>query len=163
MSSKLLDFAGFLAAALIGGAVVAWMGHSSSTKIDETAKHRAAAAAIAPSLATTEVGRMPSSARVKLGGAVEPRETIRLSAQAPGRVVFVAAKEGERLGAGQIVVALDDDALAPEYRAAWAGLAGDMAATENARTQLFHSLHGQRTAPMGGPEMDAYERMFTPF
>ena len=162
MSSKFLDFAGFLAAALIGGGIVAWMGHSSSPKMSETAKY-ASRADLAQSVATTEVGRMPSAARVKLGGAVEPRETIRLTAQAPGRVAFVAAKEGDRLGAGQVVVALDDDALAPEYRAAWAGLAGDMAATENARTQLYHSIYGQRQAPMGGPAMDAYERMFTPF
>ncbi|MCE1237023.1 MAG: efflux RND transporter periplasmic adaptor subunit [Hyphomicrobiales bacterium] len=163
MLSKLLNFVGFLAAALIGGALVAWIGRAPVPPAAEGGRRGDVAALAPPAVPTTEVGRMPAAARVKLGGVVEPHETVRLTAQAPGRVVFVAAKEGDRLASGQVVVALDDDALAPEYRAAWAGLAGDMAATENARTQLYHTLYGQRTAPMGGPAMDAYERMFTPF
>ena len=61
-------------------------------------------------------------------------------------------------------MALDDDALQAQYRAAWADLAGDTAASMNAQTQLYHRLYGQpTTSPMGGPAYDAYERGFTPF
>jgi RND family efflux transporter MFP subunit len=165
MSSKLLNFVGFLVAAIIGGAIVAWLGNHAAPRPAGDGGHARDPAlyAAGPAVPLVEVSRMPAAARLKLGGTVEPRDTVRLTAQGPGRVAFVAAQEGERIGAGQIVVALDDDALAPEYRAAWAALAGDMAASQNAQTQLWHALHGQRTAPMGGPAMDAYERMFTPF
>lgn len=163
MSSKVLNFVGFLAAAVIGGVVVAWLGNHAAPRAPADGGRAHDTATAYPAVPVVEVGRMPAAARLKLGGTVEARDTVRLTAQAPGRVTFVAAQEGERIAAGQIVVALDDDALAAEYRAAWAALAGDMAASQNAQTQLWHTLYGQRTAPMGGPAMDAYERMFTPF
>lgn len=162
MLSKLVNFAGFLVAAVLGGVIVAWLGGHGGSR-DQGGSNRAMQIAVGPTVPVVEVGRMPSAARLKLGGYVEPRNTVRLSAQQPGRVTFVAGQEGERLAAGGLVVALDDDGLKPEYRAAWAGLAGDMAASQNAQTQLYHAIYGQRTSPMGGPAMDAYEKMFTPF
>lgn len=162
MLSNLLKLVGFVLAAVIGGAVVAFFGGHGSD--DRAASLRGGRAMpLGPAVSTVEVGRMAAAARLKLGGYVEPRTTIKLSAQGPGRVTFVAGQEGERMRAGQVVVGLDDDALKPEYRSAWAALAGDMAAQENAQTQLYHSIYGQRTSPMGGPAQDAYERMFTPF
>ncbi|MDK9697553.1 MAG: efflux RND transporter periplasmic adaptor subunit [Siculibacillus sp.] len=163
MLSSLMKLAGFLAAAVIGGLVVAMFGGHGGSK-DTAATARGSASHLAgPNGSFVEVGRMPATARLKLGGYVEPRVTVKLTAQAPGRVTFVAGQEGDRVGAGQVVVGLDDDALAPEYRSAWAALAGDMAAQQNAQTQLYHSIHGQPTSPMGGPAQDAYERMMTPF
>ncbi len=163
MLSTLLKLTGFLVAAVIGGLVVSWLGGNGGTA-DRAATARASRGQPAgPTVSIIEVGRMPAAARLKLGGYVEPRTTVKLSAQGPGRVTYVAGQEGERLAAGQIVVGLDEDALKPEYRSAWAALAGDMAAQQNAQTQLYHSIYGQRTSPMGGPGQDAYERMFTPF
>lgn len=161
MLSKILNFVGLVVAAVIGGAIVAWFGgHSAKPERDG----RLGPSPIAvPQVPLVEVGRMPAAARVKLGGTVEARNAVRLTAQQPGRVAFVAGREGERMGAGQVVVGLDEDALKPEYRSAWAALAGDMAQQQNAQTQLYHSQYGQRTSPMGGPAYDAYERMFTPF
>ena len=109
-----------------------------------------------------EVGEMPAAERIRLGGTVEPYRMIRLNAQAPGRVTFVAGQEGERVAAGQIVVALDDAALQAQYSAAWADLSGQMAGIENAQTQLYHQLYGPSTAPMGGAPYAAYEKMTTP-
>lgn len=146
-------------AAAIGGLVVfAMVGRQPAP---EASRHAAPAG---PREALVEVTEMPASARLKVGGSVEPRTTVRLSAQAPGRVTFVAGQEGERVGAGQLVVALDSDAITPEYRAAWSALSGEMADIENAQTQLYHNLYGPKTAsPMGGPGYDAYERMAVPF
>ena len=107
---------------------------------------------------------MPAAARVELGGYVEARDVVRLTAQAPGRIVYTAGQEGDRVGAGQVVASLDDDALRPEYRAAWANLTSETVASENAQTQLYHRLYGQQTtSPMGGPAYDAYDRTITPF
>lgn len=164
MLSKLVNFAGFLAAAAIGGGIVAWVGNHGAPR-PTPGGHGAGAPAqpVVPAVPVVEVGRMPAAARLKLGGYVEPRNTVRLTAQAPGRVVFVAGQEGDRVSSGQLVVGLDADALGPEYRSAWAALAGDMAAQQNAQTQLYQGLYGPRNATMGGPGYDAYEKMFTPF
>ena len=164
MLSKLVNFAGFLAAAAIGGGIVAWVGNHGAPR-PAPGGHGAGVPAqpVVPTVPLVEVGRMPAAARLKLGGYVEPRNTARLTAQAPGRVVYVAGQEGDRVSAGQLVVGLDADALAPEYRSAWAALAGDMAAQQNAQTQLYQGINGPRNATMGGPGYDAYEKMFTPF
>lgn len=165
MLSKLANLAGFLGAAVIGGGIVAWVGnHGGSHPVPGgPGAGGQAPYAMVPTVPMVEVGRMPSAARLKLGGYVEPRTTVRLAAQAPGRVVYLAGQEGERVAAGQTVVGLDADGLGPEYRAAWAALAGDMAAQQNAQTQLYQQLYGPRSSPMGGPGYDAYEKMFTPF
>jgi RND family efflux transporter MFP subunit len=149
-------------AALIGGLVASWMGGRHAPP-PRAAPWSPFALSGVPSMLGADVTQMPSSARIELGGYVEPRHVVRLAAQQPGRVTFVAGQEGDRVGAGQLVVALDDAAMQPEYRAAWAQLSGDMAAYENAQTQLFHNLYGQRTSPMGGPGYEAYERMAVPF
>ncbi|WP_333823436.1 efflux RND transporter periplasmic adaptor subunit [Pinisolibacter sp.] len=163
MLSNLLKMAGFLIAAVIGGVIVSLLGNHGGSG-DRSDKGRGLPAYLAgPMGSIVEVGRMPAAARLKLGGYVEPRATTKLTAQGPGRVAFVAGQEGERVAAGQVVVGLDEDALKPEYRSAWAALAGDMAAQQNAQTQLYHSINGQPTSPMGGPGQDAYERMMTPF
>ena len=161
MLSNLLKFAGFVIAAIIGGVIVALLANHGAP-VDRPGRGLDPRA-YGPSVATVEVGRMPAAARLKLGGYVEARTVVKLAAQGPGRVTFVAGQEGDRLATGQVVVGLDDDALKPEYRSAWAALAGDMAANQNAQNQLYHSIYGQRTSPMGGPAQDAYERMVTPF
>lgn len=162
MSSAIRSFLSFFAAAIVGGLVVGWLGSGSSDGehgLGEQARPYAAAVREQ----TAEVTEMPAAARVRLGGYVEPRRSVRLTAQAPGRVAFVTGAEGERVQAGQIVVALDDEAMKPEYRSAWASLSSEMADTENAQTQLYHNLYGRPTSPMGGPGQDAYERMTVPF
>ena len=163
MLSNLLKLAGFLIAAVIGGLVVSLFGNHGGSN-DRSAAGRGYQPYLAgPTGSVVEVGRMPAAARLKLGGYVESRNTVKLTAQGPGRVTFVAGQEGDRVNAGQVVVGLDDDSLKPEYRSAWAALAGDMAAQQNAQTQLYHSIYGQPTSPMGGPGQDAYEKMMTPF
>ncbi len=162
MSTAVRSFASFFAAAVVGGLVVWWLGGSRSEP-EHSAGSYATPYAAAVREQTAEVTEMPAAARIRLGGYVEPRRSVRLSAQAPGRVSFVSGAEGERVQAGQIVVALDDDGMMPEYRSAWASLSSEMADTENAQTQLYHNLYGQPTSPMGGPGQDAYERMSVPF
>lgn len=152
----------FVAAAMIGGVVVWWLGsgHDAPTAQRLPAPLPFAATAREAVVAVTE---MPTAARLKIGGYVEPRSSVRLTAQAPGRVTFVAGQEGERMASGQLVVALDDEAMTAEYRAAWARMTGEMADAENAQTQLYHNLYGRPTSPMGGPGYEAYERATVPF
>ncbi|MGO9742905.1 MAG: efflux RND transporter periplasmic adaptor subunit [Roseiarcus sp.] len=161
MLSLLLRTLPILIAAVVGGLVAVWLsGRGSQSQPPPTEYGLATYAALVPSV---EAQPMPSAARYKLGGVVESRRAVHLTAQQPGRVTFLAGQEGTRLPAGSVVAALDDDALRPEYRSAWAKLSGDMAEQQNALTQLYQKLYGPRQPTMGGPAYDAYERTFTPF
>ena len=160
MLSSVFKAAGFFIAAVGGGLVVLWLGgHPQPAAV---APNFAAYGNFGPPAGTVEVTQMSTAARYKLGGFVEALNFVKLTAQAPGRVTYIAGQEGERVASGAAVVALDDDALRVEYRSAWASLASEMAASQNAQTQLYHQLYGVRQSPMGGPGQDAYERLLTP-
>ena len=174
MMSGLLRFGSLIAAALIGGLVVASFtggdagsdaSHAASSGNGHVSPSLAAgsAAFYGPMAGTAEVTQMPAAERIRLGGYVEASRTVKLSAQAPGRVTYVAGEEGDRVAAGQVVVALDDDALRPNYRAAWSDLSAQMTGIQDAQTQLYNNLYGPRTSPLGGPGYDAYEKMTVPF
>lgn len=161
MLSSIGRFLSLLIAAVVGGIIATWFLRPAAPPQPSAAAPQFYAS---PEALGVEVTEMPAAARVELGGYVEPRDVVRLTAQAPGRITYTAGQEGDRVGAGQVVAAVDDDALQPEYRAAWANLTSDTIASQNAQTQLYHRLYGQpTTSPMGGPAYDAYERSFTPF
>ncbi|EEW25320.1 efflux RND transporter periplasmic adaptor subunit [Rhodobacter ferrooxidans] len=161
MSSAVSRFGTFFLAALAGGIVVWWLGGGTPAPEAPVAVAQANAFFTMRDQVVA-VSQMPAAERVRLGGHVEPRHSVRLTAQAPGRVTYVAGQEGERLQAGQVAVALDDSGLQPEYRAAWATLSAEMARSQNAQTQLYHDLYGNRTSPLGGPLYDAYDRSSVP-
>lgn len=165
MMSAVSRVVSFVVAAAIGGLVVAWLTRDPAPEY-QSAGHSGFAdgpAVFAPPTALAEVTQMPAAERIRLGGYVEARRMVRLSAQAPGRVTYVAGEAGERVSAGQVVVALDDEALQPQYRAAWADLSAQMTGIEDAQTQLYKNLYGPRTPSMGGPGYDAYEQATVPF
>jgi RND family efflux transporter MFP subunit len=152
----------FVAAALIGGLVVLTLGGRPSAPPADDSVTQAARAPRLTMRGLVPVAQMPAAERIRLGGYVEALRSVQLTAQAPGRVVYVAGDEGERVQSGQVVVALDQDALEPQYRAAWADLGSQMSGQQNAQAQLYQNLYGQRTSPMGGPGYDAYERTTVP-
>lgn len=152
----------FVAAALIGGLVVLMLGGRSSAPPADNTGAPTPLSQHSMMRGLVPVSQMPAAERIRLGGYVEARRAVQLTAQAPGRVVYVAGDEGERVQGGQVVVALDQDALAPQYRAAWADLGAQMSGQQNAQAQLYQNLYGQRTSPLGGPGYDAYERTTVP-
>ncbi|MDD5404354.1 MAG: efflux RND transporter periplasmic adaptor subunit [Sulfuricella sp.] len=113
--------------------------------------------------ATSEVVQQSLVSRTKMGGYIEPRQIVRLSAQGVGRVVYIAGNEGMPVMAGQVVIGLDEDRLMADYRSAWAHLSGEMSGIQNAQVQLYNKLNGPATSPMGGPAYDAYDRSTVPF
>ncbi len=161
MLSAVFRVVSLVVAAVIGGLVVSWL--SNRHDDDKPAANGVQSPVMqAPQGMVAEVSRMPAAARIRLGGYVETRRSLRLAAQAPGRVAYVGGHEGDRVSAGNVVVALDTDSLEPQYRSAWAQLSAEMAATENAQTQLYHHLYGRPTSPLGGPGYAAYERATVP-
>lgn len=101
--------------------------------------------------------------RVVLGGTVVPARQVSIAAQMPGKVEFIAGTEGDSFKEGAVLVALDDDELTAQRRAAVAQMANADAAYRNAGVQFTRELvnpWSQNQMPgMGLPSM--FDSFFT--
>lgn len=153
-----------MVALLVVASLMGWLlGRGGNKEEKRATAFKAPAEQSAPVVGTTEVVQQSLVTRTKMGGYVEPRQTVHLKAQSGGRVVYIAGREGSAVGHGQVVIGLDEDRLMTEYRGAWANLSSEMSSIQNAQVQLYNKLHGPATSPMGGPAYDAYERSTVPF
>ena len=94
-----------------------------------------------------------SSSNTVLGGTVMPRKIVNLIAQMPGEVKYIAGQEGDKFGAGTILVGLDTDALMEKRRGAVAGLLSAQAGLSNAMVQFrreVESPNSQANTMLGG-------------
>jgi multidrug efflux pump subunit AcrA (membrane-fusion protein) len=91
---------------------------------------------------------------VSLGGTVVPFKDVTFSAQIPGRIKSIAGEEGDHFEEGTVLIAIDDDDLLAQRRAAWANLANAEAALRNAGVQYSREwispYGGQSNDMMGG-------------
>jgi len=87
------------------------------------------------SVATYTVRAHRISASATLGGTVIPYREVTLSAQIPGRVEQIAGEEGESFAEGDALVAIDDDDLLAQRRAALAQVANADSILRNAGVQ----------------------------
>ncbi len=150
-----------LLAAVLGGGL-AWM-LKPTPQAHNGAVRQPVPVAMAPQIGISDVSTQAVAARARLGGYVEPRYSVRLTAQGPGRIAYIGAREGEMVGPGQVVVGLDEDALWPDDRAAWAGIGSEMAAQQNAQVQLYNRIYGPQTVPMDGAAQESFDRSAIPF
>ncbi len=101
-----------------------------------------------------------------LGATVIPYVEVTLTAQLPGRVVFIAGEEGDWFKAGQILVSLDKDELLAQRAAALAELANAEAAWRAARAEFWRQYYAG-SEPMPGMESwqsaDIFLRPFLSF
>jgi len=114
-------------------------------------------------IVTVQAGKMGSS--VSIGGSVVAYKQVKLSAQIPGRIEFLAGTEGDSFKKGDILATIDDDALLAQRRAAQAQIANAQAAIANARVQYDREMYSPqsrslyRSGGMGMPSM--FDQMFT--
>ncbi len=104
-------------------------------------------------------------ATVTLGGTVVPYRDVTLSAQLPGRVVFLAGEEGDQFDGGTVLAQLDDRELDAQRQAAMAALRDADVAMRNAGVQYSRELIApNRVSPgqFGGMGMPSLmDQMFT--
>jgi multidrug efflux pump subunit AcrA (membrane-fusion protein) len=86
---------------------------------------------------------------------VVPFKEVTFSAQIPGRVETIAGEEGDRFEDGAQLIAIDDDDLLAQRRAAWADLANAEAALRNASVQYSREI----ISPYGGEQNDMFGGM----
>lgn len=111
-------------------------------------------------IGTVTAHTIPQS--IILGGTVLPRTEVTLSAQMPGRIAFVAGKEGTELEKDQLVIGLDDDDLLAKRRAAKADLTRAMSQLQNAHVQLTQQIYGGNGPAQGGMGMPSmFDKFFT--
>lgn len=100
-----------------------------------------------------------------VGGTVVPYKEVTLTAQIPGQVKLVAGREGDPARTGQVMVAINDDELQAQKRAAEAQLLSAEASLRNAHVQYSRELWSPRTGQptgMGLPSMmDQFMRPFS--
>lgn len=104
---------------------------------------------------TVEAGNV--GATTTLGGSVVPLKEVAFSAQLPGRVEFVAGREGDWFKEGTVLVAISEDDLQAKRQAALAALANARSAMSNARVQYTRQVYAgsefAHSAGMGIPTM----------
>ena len=101
--------------------------------------------------AVITVPSVPVGAAVSLGGTVVPFKDVTFSAQIPGRIKSISGEEGDHFKEGAELIAINDDDLLAQRRAAWANLANAEAAMRNAGVQY----NRQVISPYGGQQNDA--------
>ena len=106
-----------------------------------------------------------TGAHVVLGGTVTPYREVTLTAQASGRIEFIAGTEGDWFDEGQILIAIDDDDVLAQRRQAIADLYGRSSSLKNARAQYSREYWApqafeqqQQTAPSMGYFPSMFER-----
>ncbi len=112
------------------------------------------------------VAREAVPVSINIAGTVAAIKTAQLTAQVPGRVIFIAGQEGDRFGEGDELVRIDDSALRAKLDAAVAQRDAALAAIRNSHVQLQRELvnprseaAGQAPGGMGMPAM--MDQMFT--
>ncbi|QGU31559.1 efflux RND transporter periplasmic adaptor subunit [Thermochromatium tepidum] len=100
---------------------------------------------------------------VSLGGTVIPYKEVTLAAQLPGRVTFIAGREGDRFEQDKLLVAIGDEELVAKRHALLAQLAAADAQLRNAGVQYTRELYSpqSRSAPGGMGLPNLFDQMFT--
>ena len=96
-----------------------------------------------------EVSREAIPLTVSFAGTVTADKTLQLTAQMPGRIAEIAGQEGDRFGAGTVLVELDDSGLLARLEAAVASRDSAAADIRNARVQLDRELYSPRSNSAG--------------
>jgi multidrug efflux system membrane fusion protein len=101
-------------------------------------------------------------------GQVHAIERAELATRLSGRLVDVAAREGDRVTAGQLLARVDDDDLAAHVARARAGLAeaeaaADLAEREAERARDLHAVDAARRALAAAEAQRTYGDVVAPF
>ncbi len=122
-----------LGVVLVGGLIAANIARQGSAKTE--------------SVQLAKVRREDVASRVRAPGKIEPKTQVKVSADVPGKVVFLGVKEGDRVKAGQLLLQIDDaqyKAAHQQMRAAWASAQARLREAESARRVNDANFQRQR-------------------
>lgn len=111
------------------------------------------------------VGQRQAGVSTILGGTVVPFREVTLTAEMPGRVEYLAGREGDRFNQGELLLAVDDDELMAKREQAMAHLNNSYLALRNSQMQYGRewwapqSRNINRMPGMGLPSL--FDQFFT--
>ena len=111
------------------------------------------------------VGQRQAGVSTILGGTVVPFREVTLTAEMPGRVEYIAGREGDRFQQGELLLAVDDDELMAKREQAMANLNNSYLALRNSQMQYGRewwapeSRNVNRMPGMGLPSL--FDQFFT--
>ena len=91
----------------------------------------------------------PQGATMILGGTVVANREVTLTAQLPGRIEYLAGREGDWFEKNGLIIGLSDDVLDAERRRALAQLGSAESALRNSRVQYSRELWAPRSRDIG--------------
>lgn len=98
-----------------------------------------------------------------LGGTVIPYKEVALTAQVPGRVIFLAGEEGDWFKAREILVSLDRNEMLAQRAAAIAQLRNAEAAWRGSRAEIWRQYYGGNEPMQGMESMQGFDTFTRPF
>ena len=98
-----------------------------------------------------------------LGGTVLPFKEVTLTAQVPGRVVFLAGEEGDWFKSGEILVSLDKDELLAQRAQSLAQLRNAEAAWRASRAEVWRQYYAGNEPLPGMQGMQSFDIFSRPF
>lgn len=111
------------------------------------------------------VGATEENNTLSLGGVVIPYREVTLSAQTPGRIEYIAGREGNWFNSTSTLIAIDNDDLLARRRSAMAELQNAQSTLQNAQVQYSRELLAPRSKSvsqmpgMGMPSL--FDQFFT--
>jgi RND family efflux transporter MFP subunit len=105
-----------------------------------------------------ELATGSATATVSATGTIRARDDVPISAEASGQVKDVMVKVGDRVGAGQVLVKLDDELAALAARQAEAQLLLAEAERDDAEANFARAEHIWRSGDISDAEYEAVER-----
>ena len=91
------------------------------------------------------VGESASTAQTVLGSTVVPYKEVTISAQVPGKVIFIAGEVGSRFKKGDVLIKIDDSKLVAKRNTLWAQIQSAQAALKNSQMQYQRELVSPRS------------------
>lgn len=116
-------------------------------------------------LQVVTVGQRQAGVSTILGGTVVPFREVTLTAEVPGRVEYIAGREGDRFNQSEVLVAIDDDELVAKREQLLANLNNSYLALRNSQMQYGRewwapeSRNINRMPGMGLPSL--FDQFFT--
>ena len=114
---------------------------------------------------TAPVSVTTTGGEATVGGTVIPFKQVTLTAQSPGRVIFLVGSEGHQANAGDVLLQIGDESIQAQRRAALAQITQAEAALRNSQMQYSRELYAPRTNSMTGiPGMgipSTFDQFFT--
>ncbi len=100
---------------------------------------------------------------ISLGGSVVPYKEVTLAAQLPGRINFIAGREGDTFKEKSLLIAIGDEELLANRRALLAQMASADAQLRNAGVQYTREIYSpQSRGTVGGMGLpNLFDQMFT--